>query len=51
MLTGYHAVLMVVLPTAEWKMYNSLPMPGNFVDISSALTVVEWDEQNIYDPQ
>ena len=45
---GDHAVLMVELPTARWKMYNSIPMPGDFIDIALARTVVEWDDRQIY---
>lgn len=48
---GDHAVLMVKLPTCRWKMYNSIPQLGDFVDIMLARTVVEWDDQNIYYPQ
>ncbi len=48
---GDHAVLMVQLPTGQWKMYNSIPMPGDFLDIALARTVVEWDDQQIYYPQ
>lgn len=48
---GDHAVLMVQLPTEEWKMYNSIPMPGDFIDIALARTVVEWDHHSIYYPQ
>ncbi len=48
---GDHAVLMVELPRDEWKMYNSVPLPGAFLDIALARTVVEWDEQQIYYPQ
>lgn len=48
---GDHAVLMVKLPTDQWKMYNSIPQPGDFLDIALARTVVEWDDQNIYYPQ
>jgi hypothetical protein len=48
---GDHAVLMVELPDGGWKMYNSLPIPGDFIDIAMARTVVEWDDQQIYYPQ
>jgi hypothetical protein len=48
---GDHAVLMVQLPNAEWKLYNSLPMPGAFLDIALARVVVEWDDHQIYYPQ
>jgi hypothetical protein len=48
---GDHAVLMVELPDGGWKMYNSLPMPGDFLDIALARTVVEWDDRQIYYPQ
>lgn len=47
---GDHAVLMVKLPTSKWKMYNSIPQPGDFVDIALARTIVEWDDQMIYYP-
>ncbi len=48
---GDHAVLMVELSTAEWKMYNSIPQPGDFIDIALSRTLVEWDDQHIYYPQ
>jgi hypothetical protein len=47
---GDHAVLIVKLPTSGWKMYNSIPQPGDFVDIALARTIVEWDDQMIYYP-
>ena len=48
---GDHAVLMVQLPPERWKLYNTIPLPGDFFDIAMARTVVEWDEQEIYYPQ
>lgn len=45
--SGDHAVLMAELPGGKWKMYNSLPIPGDFVDLALARTVVEWDEDHI----
>jgi len=48
---GDHAVLMVELATAEWKMYNSIPQPGDFIDIALSRTLVAWDDQHIYYPQ
>jgi hypothetical protein len=42
---------MVKLPTSGWKMYNSIPQPGDVVDIALARTIVEWDDQRIYYPQ
>ncbi len=48
---GDHAVLMVQLPSGEWKMYNTIPLPGAFLDIALSRTVVEWDDQQIYYPQ
>ncbi len=48
---GDHAVLLVQLPTRQWKMYNNVPLPGDFLDIALARTVVEWDDQRIYYPQ
>jgi hypothetical protein len=48
---GDHAVLMVQLPNDQWKMYNSIPQPGDFLDLALARTIVEWDDQRIYYPQ
>ncbi len=48
---GDHAVLMVKLPNSNWKMYNSIPVPGDFLDIALSRTVVEWDDRHIYYPQ
>jgi hypothetical protein len=41
---------MVELPKGRWKMYNSIPMPGDFYDIALSRTLVEYDEKNIYYP-
>ena len=46
--TGDHAVIMVELPQGRWKLYNSVPRFGDFVDLALSRTVVEWDEENIY---
>jgi hypothetical protein len=48
---GDHAVLMVELSAGRWEMYNTIPLPGDFIDLALARTVVEWDDQNIYYPQ
>jgi len=45
---GDHAVLMVELPKGRWKLFNSIPMPGNMFDIAISRTIVEWDDRNIY---
>lgn len=46
--SGDHSVLMVEMPSGEWKMYNSTPVPGDFTDILLSRTIVEWDDRNIY---
>lgn len=48
---GDHAVLMVNLPDARWKTYNSVPQVGDSFDLALSRTLVEWDENNIYYPQ
>lgn len=45
---GDHAVLKVEMPDGEWRIFNSLPMPGDFVDLVLARTVVEWDETHVF---
>ena len=47
---GDHAVVMVKLSSGKWKMYNSVPMPGDVLDLALSRTIVEWDESNIYYP-
>lgn len=47
---GDHAVLMVKLPSGRWKMFNSVPMPGDIFDIALSRMLVEWDDENIYYP-
>jgi hypothetical protein len=47
---GDHVVVMVKLPGGRWKMFNSVPMPGDVIDIAFSRTLVEWDEENIYYP-
>jgi hypothetical protein len=47
---GDHAVLMVELPNGRWKMFNSIPIPGDMLDIAVSRTLVEWDDKNIYYP-
>ena len=46
--TGDHVVVMVKLPRGRWKMYNSVPQFGDFIDLALARTVVEWDEHQIF---
>lgn len=45
---GDHAVVMVRLPGGRWKMFNSVPIPGDVVDLAFSRVLVEWDDQNIY---
>ena len=46
--SGDHSVLMVEMPDGEWKLYNSTPVPIDFLDILLSRTIVEWDDRNIY---
>ncbi len=47
---GDHAVLMVQFPGGKWKRINSVPAPGDFIDLAVSRIIVEWDENNIYYP-
>jgi hypothetical protein len=45
---GDHAVVMVKSSSGKWKMFNSVPMLGDVLDLALSRTLVEWDDENIY---
>lgn len=47
---GDHVVVMVQLPGGRWKMFNSVPIAGDIIDIAVSRTLVEWDDDKIYYP-
>lgn len=47
MISGHHAVVVIKFNN-DWKMYNTVPIPGDFVDLDLSKFIVEFDESNIY---
>ncbi len=47
---GDHAVVMVKMPSGRWKLFNSVPVPGDVIDLALSRTLVEWDDDRIYYP-
>ncbi|MGD9211177.1 MAG: hypothetical protein PVI90_10395 [Desulfobacteraceae bacterium] len=47
---GDHAVVMVRSANGRWKMFNSVPTPGQFIDLAFSRILVEWDDERIYYP-
>ena len=48
---GDHAVVMVQLADGRWKLFNSVPLPGQAIDLALSRTLVEWDNEHIYYPK
>lgn len=45
---GDHFMLKIKLPNNQWKMYNPVPIPGDFIDLIMSRKIVEFNETEIF---